>query len=61
MDIMTAQEYNDDLCRERHRGIENKFRDVDAWLEKLDKRLWGLVVLALVQVVGIVALLITTM
>lgn len=57
---MAAKDYNDEACMERHLAIEHRFRDTQAWLEKLDKRLWGLVVIALVQLLGILVLLLTT-
>ena len=44
---------NRNFCVERHRGVSS----LEQKVKTLDGRLWGLVVLALVQLAGIVAVL----
>jgi len=53
--------YNNDLCQERHKSITLKQRATDEWLEKLDNRLYGLLVLAVAQLIGILALIVAKM
>lgn len=56
---MPPAEYNNEACRERHLAIEHRFVSLEAWLEKQDRRLWGLVLLGVSNLIGIVALLIS--
>lgn len=46
----------DEVCK-AHSGIQVAIDDLKDKLSKLDNRLWGLVVIALIQLLGIVGIL----
>jgi hypothetical protein len=46
----------DEICK-AHSGIVEAVEDTKRKVEKIDNRLWGLVILALAQLIGIAAIL----
>ena len=52
---MAAQ--HNEYC-EKHSGIEEAVKNLKEQITKLDGRIWGLLVIALVQLCGIVAILV---
>jgi hypothetical protein len=51
-------QYNYDWCSDKHRRIDNTFSDVWESIRALDKKLWGIIVLLLVNAGGIIGILI---
>ena len=55
--------YNQSWCEDKHREINSRMNRMDhaytSMFEKLDRRLWGLALLALTQVIGFLGLIIT--
>ncbi len=52
-----SHEYNQQWCKSIHERIERDFTVVHKRVDKMDARLWGLLVMGFIQVVGIVGIL----
>lgn len=52
------QEFNATWCAEKHRRIDHDIDNIHARIDRVDGRLWALLIIAVVQLVGIVTMLV---
>ncbi len=55
--MSSSDEFNAAWCREKHRVIDTKMDKVETRIDKVEARLWGIIVLLLVNLGGIIGVL----
>ena len=46
------------FCDERHTSLEKRIEELRGWIAKIDQKLWGGLVLLVLQLLGVIGLLV---